>query len=305
MLAAGPPRGPRDRSSLGCLLRESLTAAVRSPLNIDGAEIAIRPAIDRVGRALSFEEHSAPLGTNVTLVHVLEGRCPPFTAFFCITPVGGSSQRRSRRSSKVVVLRSPRAPDSASAPGRPGPSSPAQVSRLCVQPEWSHLGDRVEVGIVLQERSGLLDGTGGNEAIGRTADRLAPLSQRAVDLRRLNEERSTHLQIGEVTQKEVANSTELRVAPQTAQDLLQDNPRNADVFRPLDHRSGPVCFRMINPVQERNPDAGVDDDHASRRPRRIAERSPSHLTFPASRRMRRHCWRRRSSRRWGTRSGSS
>ena len=85
------------------------------------------------------------------------------------------------------------------------------VSRLADQLERSVIRDRVAVGIVLQERSGLFDGTGGNEAIGRTADRLASLPQYAVDLRGADEERLPHFQICEVTQQEVANAAELRV----------------------------------------------------------------------------------------------
>lgn len=99
------------------------------------------------------------------------------------------------------------------------------VSRLADQLERSDIRDRVELGIVLQERSGLFDGTGGNEAIGRTTDRLASLPQYAVDLRRPDEERLPHFQIREVTQQELANAAELRVVLQTPQDLLQDDPR--------------------------------------------------------------------------------
>src|SRR5438093_10020283 len=81
-----------------------------------------------------------------------------------------------------------------------------------------------------------------------------------------------------------------------AQDLLEDDPRNAYVFRPLDDAASPLRLVVIDSVQNEDPHARVDDDHANRRPRRIADKSPSHLTLPASRRMR---WRRalRTSRR--------
>jgi hypothetical protein len=170
------------------------------------------------------------------------------------------------------------------------------VSRLADQLERSVIRDRVAVGIVLQERSGLFDGTGGNEAIGRTADRLASLPQYAVDLRGADEERLPHFQIREVTRRDVANAAELRIVLSDPQDLTQDDPRKADVLRSFDHCPGPVGLRMTDAVQERDPDARVDDDQACRRPRRIDERSPSHLTLPASCRMR--CRRRlRTSRR--------
>src|SRR6185436_4430004 len=102
--------------------------------------------------------------------------------------------------------------------------------------------------------------------------------------------------IRKVAQEEIPNSVAMRITFQSSQDLLEDDPRNAYVFRPFDDTTSPRRLRVIDSVQNEDPNACIDDDHANRRPRRISERSPSHLTLPASRRMR---WRRalRTSRR--------
>src|SRR5712691_7361176 len=78
----------------------------------------------------------------------------------------------------------------------------------------------------------------------------------------------------------------MRITFQASQDLLEDDPRNTHVFRSFDDCARPLRLRVIDSVQNEDPNARIDDDHANRRPRRISDRSPSHLTLPASRRMR-------------------
>ena len=58
------------------------------------------------------------------------------------------------------------------------------VSELPKQFQREGLRDRVKVRIVLQERRPLFDGAGGNQAVGRAANRLALFPQRAVDVGR-------------------------------------------------------------------------------------------------------------------------
>jgi len=66
--------------------KESLTVAVKGPLNVDDPELLIHAALDGIGLASLFEQHAAPYIASGAFVRVLEDWCPPFAGFSIYYP---------------------------------------------------------------------------------------------------------------------------------------------------------------------------------------------------------------------------